>query len=404
MNREDAAARDAGENLIADAIAPAEEIRDPLDDLVARSGSDPGLAFMPEVLKRLASLRKNDRAAFEALRAHLKGAGCRVTALDEAIAEQDGKIGGRGPKQADILIDLAQAADLFHSPDGNGLADFDINGHRETWPIRSKGFRRWLARRYFETTAGAPSSEALQSALNVIEAKAHFDAPERAVSVRVAAMDSKIYIDLCDHAWRAVEVDPSGWRVVDNPPVRFRRASGMKALPAPARGGSIVALRSFLNVQSDADFVLIVAWILAAMRDKPSPIARSRPCAAAWEDGWQEGASGPRRRRPAARRECVDVRPRTPSKAAPQDGGGRRGSPRDSEISHDRQGPAGSQCPQCHSGRPGAPRRTAPRPGRSKAGEPRSRLRSRADRACRRSKRADPTHCRRRGRDHWLRR
>ena len=87
--------------------------------------------------------------------------------------------GGRGPTQADILIDLAQSAELFHAPDGTGFADLDINGHRETWPIRAKGFRRWLARRFFEATGGAPSSEALQSALNVIEAKAHFDAPER---------------------------------------------------------------------------------------------------------------------------------------------------------------------------------------------------------------------------------
>ena len=268
MNDEHAAARDAAEKLIAETIEAAEEIRDPLDDLVARSGDDPGLAFMPEVIKRLAALKRDERAAFETLRAQLKGAGCRVNALDETLAEQDGETGGRGPKQADILIDLAQAAELFHSPNRIGFADLDIHGHRETWPIRSKGFRRWLARRYFETTSGAPSSEALQSALNVIEAKAHFDAPERAICVRVAAMDGRIYIDLCNEAWRAVEVDPSGWRVVENPPVRFRRASGMKALPVPAQGGSIAALRSFLNVQSDADFALVVAWILAAMRDK----------------------------------------------------------------------------------------------------------------------------------------
>ena len=102
-----------------------------------------------------------------------------MTALDEAIAEENGDTGGRGPTQADILIDLAQSAELFHTPDGTGFADLDINGHRETWPIRAKGFRRWLARRFFEETDGAPSSEALQSALNVIEAKAHFDAPER---------------------------------------------------------------------------------------------------------------------------------------------------------------------------------------------------------------------------------
>src|SRR5947208_8795028 len=68
--------------------------------------------------------------------------------------------GGRGPTQANILIELAQSAELFHTPDGIGFADLDINGHRETWPIRAKGFRRWLARRFFEATQGAPSSEA----------------------------------------------------------------------------------------------------------------------------------------------------------------------------------------------------------------------------------------------------
>ena len=129
------------EETIADAIDGAEEIRDPLDGLVERTKADPGAPFTPEVLERLAALKKEDCAAFEALRAQLKSAGCRVTALDEAIAEESGDGGGRGPTQADILIDLAQAAELFHTPDGTGFADLDINGHRETWPIRSKGFQ-----------------------------------------------------------------------------------------------------------------------------------------------------------------------------------------------------------------------------------------------------------------------
>ena len=172
-----------------------------------------------------------------------------MTALDDAIAEENGTPGGRGPTQADILIDLAQTAELFHTPDGTGFADLDINGHRETWPIRAKGFRRWLARRFFEETGGAPSSEALQSALNVIEAKAHFDAPERQVHIRVGGLDGRLYLDLGDETWRAVEIDATGWRVIDNPPVRFRRASGMKPMPIPVRGGSVETLRSFLNVQ-----------------------------------------------------------------------------------------------------------------------------------------------------------
>jgi hypothetical protein len=221
-------------------------------------------------LERLAAMKKDDRAAFEALRAQLKSAGCRVTALDEAIAEESGDVGGRGPTQADILIDLAQSAELFHAPDGTGFADLDINGHRETWPIRAKGFRRWLV---FEATLGAPSSEALQSALNVIEAKAHFDAPERVVHVRVGGLDNRLHLDLGDATWRAVEIDATGWRVIDNPPVRFRRAAGMQPLPVPVAGGSIEVLRSFLNVQSDNDFVLVVAWALAVLRNRgPYPV------------------------------------------------------------------------------------------------------------------------------------
>lgn len=255
------------------AIDAAEEVCDPLAGLVEKTATDAAAAFTPEALERLAALKKQDRAAFETLRAQLKQAGCRVTSLDGAIANETGGAGRRGPTQAEILIDLAQDAELFHAPDGTGYADLDIDGHRETWSIRAKGFRRWLARRFFETTGGAPSSEALQSALNVIEANAHFNAPERMIHVRVAGFDGQLYLDLGDPQWRAVEIDATGWRVIDNPPVRFRRAAGTQALPAPTAGGSINSLRSFLNVRSDDDFVLAVAWALACLRDRgPYPV------------------------------------------------------------------------------------------------------------------------------------
>jgi len=190
-----------------------------------------------------------------------------------AFAFKKNRIDGRGPTHADMLLELAQSAELFHSPNGTGFADLDINGHRETWPIRSKGFRRWLARGFFEATQGAPSSEALQSALTVIEAKAQFDAPERVVYVRVGGLNGRLYLDLGDETWRAVEIDATGWRLIGNPSVRFRRAAGMQPLPVPEGGGSIKALRSFLNVKSDADFVLVVAWVLACLRNRgPYPV------------------------------------------------------------------------------------------------------------------------------------
>jgi hypothetical protein len=261
------------EEAVAAAIDGAEEIGDPLDGLVERTVGDPGAPFAPEALEQLAILRTKDRAAFETLRAQLKGAGCRVTELDKLLADENDDGEGSAPKQADVLIALAADADLFHTADGTGYADLEISGHRETWPIRNKGFRRWLARRCFEEIGKAPNSEALHSALNVIEAKAHFDGPERTVFVRVGGHDGKMYLDLGDEAWRAVEIDVSGWRVIDNPPVRFRRAAGMKSLPAPASGGSIETLRPFVNVQSDAHFVLAVSWMLAVLRSRgPHPV------------------------------------------------------------------------------------------------------------------------------------
>src|SRR5262245_37720251 len=50
------------------------------------------------------------------------------------------------------------------------------------------------------------------------------------------------------------------------PPVRFRRSAGMQPLPLPLRGGSIEALSPFVNLASDSDFMLVVAWLLGALR------------------------------------------------------------------------------------------------------------------------------------------
>jgi hypothetical protein len=55
--------------------------------------------------------------------------------------------------------------------------------------------------------------------------------------------------------------------------VRFRRPPGMLPLSVPERGGSIETLWSFLNLPSRNDFVLIVAWLVAALRsDVPYPL------------------------------------------------------------------------------------------------------------------------------------
>jgi hypothetical protein len=131
-----------------------------------------------------------------------------------------------------MLIDFAGTGltgELFHTPAGTAFADFAVNGRRETWPILSNRLRAWLRR--CEATGSALDEAAILSKLDLLEARALFDSPERAVHVRVAEHGGRIYLDLADGHWRAVEVGLDGWQVIGAPPARFRRPAGMFADP-----------------------------------------------------------------------------------------------------------------------------------------------------------------------------
>jgi hypothetical protein len=172
-----------------------------------------------------------------------------------------------------MLVPNGVSAEFFHTPAGTAFVDLLINGHRETWPIRSQRFRTWLRLRHYEATRTALSAAEIRSTLDLFEAHAQFDGPEREVHVRLAEHEGHIYLDLADECWRAVEIGPEGWRVIGSPPVRFRRAAGMLPLPVPQEGGSIEVLASFLNLPSRSDFVLVVAWVLATLRaSAPYPL------------------------------------------------------------------------------------------------------------------------------------
>jgi hypothetical protein len=259
------------------AIEDAKDFVDPLDDLLERTKTDPGVPFEPETLKRLAELRKKDQPAFERLRSRLKEeTDCRLGELDAALlklAKEDSD-GGDDFNQAETLIEIAkQDAELFGAADDTAFADVRVNEHRETYAIKSKGFDRWLRRRFYETTRGSPNSDAFRQAIAMIEAVAHFEGPEREIFVRVGRIGAKVYLDLGDKTWRAIEIDAEGWRVIDDPPIRFRRSAGMRPLPVPMIGGSVDDRRPFINIQSDNDFVLVVSWLYAALRGRgPYPV------------------------------------------------------------------------------------------------------------------------------------
>ncbi len=176
--------------------------------------------------------------------------------------------------QAQILTELAADAHLFYDPDYTPYATISINGHSETWTIRSSSFRRWLVRRFYLRTEKPPSTQALNDTLGLLEARAQFDSEAALVFTRLAEVGEKVYLDLGTRKWDCVEIAAaSGWRVLKQSPAKFRRTKGMAPLCRPLAGGSLTDLREFLNLQDDTVFILVVAWLVAAFRPSgPYPI------------------------------------------------------------------------------------------------------------------------------------
>ena len=203
----------------------------------------------------------------------------RVRTIAKALGgrkfyEPPGGAGDGKKSQATRLVELvlSAGAELFHAPDQTCYATVPDGDHNETWPLGSSGMKNRAKHLFFKKYQKAPSAQAVVDAFGVLEGKALFEGQEREVHVRVAGHDGKIYLDLSDDRWQAVEIDKDGWRVINNPPVRFRRVKTMLPLPTPAEGGSLDELRPFVNV-TDREWPLTLGWLVAALRSRgPYPV------------------------------------------------------------------------------------------------------------------------------------
>jgi hypothetical protein len=197
----------------------------------------------------------------------------------------------KGPSPMNLMIKYAEeAAEFFHIPDMDAYATAKVkasSAHHETYSLRSRRFELWLRREWHRREKERLEEEgnedekpmifphrALADVVSHFESVALFDGAEEEVYLRVAGREGRIYVDLCDPAWRVVEISPEGWQVIpgDSAPVTFIRKGGMLALPEPSRNGSLEKLRSLLNVgtgdEGERNWRLISAWLAQGFNPK----------------------------------------------------------------------------------------------------------------------------------------
>jgi Bifunctional DNA primase/polymerase, N-terminal len=202
-------------------------------------------------------------------------AGDRAHPADPPLEGSDGQGSGgrRRTPQRGVLIGLTEFVELWHDATRIAFASFQVGAHHEHWPVRSRKFRMWLAGSFYEETGSAIGGQALEDGIRILEARAINEGPQYECFTRVGHTDGRMYLDLGDMSWRAVQITATGWRVIEHPPIKFLRSPSMQPLPVPEPGSLVEELRNFINVNTDNDFMLVVAWIVAALRHRgPFPI------------------------------------------------------------------------------------------------------------------------------------
>jgi hypothetical protein len=167
--------------------------------------------------------------------------------------------------QADILIRVSVKAEFFQNDLGEAFASVSINGHKEVLKVKSKKFKMWLTKQYYDTTKKAPTSDAMNQAMGVMEMKAAFDGDEHCLQLRVAEKDGAYYYDLANEYWSVVKVEPNACQVLNEPPILFTRNKNTKAQVLPDFTGDLKRLLKHVRIKNEDDQILYLTYLVTCL-------------------------------------------------------------------------------------------------------------------------------------------
>jgi len=215
--------------------------------------------------------RENDAVVMLAVRAEQhkvtgNGGGAQTNA-------DQGSKNPRRPRPADLLNATGEI-ELWHTPTGEAWATVYNGRGYANFAIDDPRFEIWLINQWRKNGYDAPGREGMGKVIANLRARAIYDGEEHKTHIRVAgSLDREVYIDLGGVDWKALKLSPTGLAVMDRPPVKFRRGAGTQALPMPDESGSINGIWDWFNCQSDEDRILLLAWLLSALRPNgPYPV------------------------------------------------------------------------------------------------------------------------------------
>jgi hypothetical protein len=164
--------------------------------------------------------------------------------------------------QADILIRKSEEAEFFQNDLGEAYAAVAINGHKEVLKVKSKKFKMWLTKQYYEATKKAPTSDAMNQAIGVMEMKAAFEGEKQSLQLRVAENKGTFYYDLANDDWSVVKVGPRGCEILNDHPILFTRNKNTKTQVLPDFTGDLKLLHNHVRIKNEDAQILYLVYLV----------------------------------------------------------------------------------------------------------------------------------------------
>ena len=188
---------------------------------------------------------------------------------DEATGTPPQQGGRSDAVEAVLRVIRPVIEELWHTPEGTAHVTVRRNEHLENHGLDGSSLRRLAELLFYQRNQTTPRKEALDRALGLLAAEAQFEGEAHRAYVRVGFSPGRVYLDLCNDEWEAVEIDADGFRIVARPPVKFVRREGMLPLPRPepaADASALAEIPALLRLP-DEQFMsaLLVGWLLGTL-------------------------------------------------------------------------------------------------------------------------------------------
>jgi hypothetical protein len=148
-------------------------------------------------------------------------------------------------------------------------------------PISTKveGFNAWTSLLFWKAEGKAIGSEARSSATSILIGLASEGKKYKLFNRVAPAENGGIWLDMTDNSGRAIKVAATGWEVVNNPPIIFRRSLHQQPILMPAKMSLTEARQNinlvfkYLNLKNDDDKLMYICYIVSCLYPEiPHPI------------------------------------------------------------------------------------------------------------------------------------